>query len=65
MNWLNQDWEHESLKDDVYLIESKIQIELEWQQWEEEQEYKKRLPAIIKIIKPTLVNENKYNTRTI
>ena len=65
MEWLCQDWEHEALKDDIYLMESKIQMEIEWQQWEEEQERKKRLPAIIKVVKPILTDEGQCNTRTV
>jgi len=65
MDWLCQDWEHEALKDDIYLMESKIQMEIEWQQWEEEQERKKRLPAIIKVVKPILTDEAEHNTRTV
>lgn len=65
MDWLCQDWEHEALKDDIYLMESKIQMEVEWQQWEEEQERRKRLPAIIKVVKPILTDEADYNTRTV
>lgn len=65
MNWLCQDWEHEALKDDVYLMEARIQMEHEWQQWEEEQERKKRLPAIIKVVTPILTDEAERNTRTV
>ena len=65
MDWLCQDWEHEALKDDIYLIESKIQMEIEWQQWEEEQERRKRLPAIIKVVTPILTDETQCNARTV
>jgi hypothetical protein len=65
MDWLSQDWEHEALKDDIYLMESRIQMEIEWQQWEEEQERKKRLPALIKIVTPILTDEAECNTRTV
>lgn len=65
MDWLCQDWEHEALKDDIYLMESRIQMEVEWQQWEEEQENKKRLPAIIKVEIPILTDEVQRNTRTV
>ena len=65
MNWLCQDWEHEALKDDVYLMEARIQMEHEWQQWEKEQERKKRLPAIIKVVTPILTDEAERNTRTV
>lgn len=65
MNWMSQDWEHEALRDEIYLIETKIQMEIEWQQWEEEQERNKRLPAIIKTVKPILKDEAICDTRTI
>ena len=65
MDWMSQDWEHEALKDDIYLMESRIQMEIEWQQWEEEQKRNKRLPAIIKVLTPTKTDEAECNTRTI
>ena len=64
MDWLCQDWEHEALKDDIYLIESRIQMEIEWQQWEEEQARNKK-PAIIKVIKPILTDEAECNTTAV
>jgi len=65
MDWLSQDWEHEALKDDIYLMESRIQMEIEWQQWEKEQERRKRLPAIIKVVTPILTDETERNSRTV
>ena len=65
MDWLCQDWEHEALKDEIYLMESKMQMKIEWQQWEEEQERRKRLPAVIKIVTPVLTHEVQRNTRTV
>ena len=46
---MNQDWEHEHLKDEMYLLEAHKQMEVEWQMWEEEQH---RKPAKIKILTP-------------
>lgn len=60
MDWLCQDWEHEALKDEIYLMESRIQMEVEWQQWEEEQERRKRLPAVIKVVTPILTDEAEF-----
>jgi len=40
-------------------------MQLEWQQWEEEQERNKRLPALIKVVKPILTDEADSNTRTV
>lgn len=62
MEWINQDWEHEAIKDEIYIIEYYKQIEDEWQQWEQRN---KRLPAIIKVITPITTNEAECNTRTI
>jgi hypothetical protein len=64
MDWLRQDWEHESQKDEIYLMEHKIQMELEWQQWEEEQENKRRKPAVIKLIKPITEKQDEVNYNT-
>jgi hypothetical protein len=35
MDWINQDWEHEAMKDEIYLLEARKQMEIECQQWEE------------------------------
>ena len=64
MDWLCQDWEHEALKDDIYLIESRIQMEIEWQQWEDEQA-RNKMPAIIKVEKPILIDEAECNTTAV
>jgi hypothetical protein len=39
-------------------------MELEWQQWEEEQAYKKRKPALIKVLTPKR-DEVTHNTSTV
>jgi hypothetical protein len=52
MDWLLQDWEYEHSRDEIYAMERNHQIELEWQQWEEEQANKTRKPAIIKVLTP-------------
>jgi hypothetical protein len=62
MNWF-EDWEYPN--DHIYAMEKQRDIEIAWQQWEEEQERKKRLPAIIKVVKPILTDEGQCNTRTI
>jgi hypothetical protein len=51
MSWINQDWEHEAMKDQIYRLEAKIQMEREWQQWEEEQLKQKPAKIIHPIIK--------------
>lgn len=62
MNWL-EDWEYPN--DHIYAMERQHDIEVSWQQWEEEQKHKKRLPAIITIEKPILKDEVIGHTRTI
>jgi hypothetical protein len=52
VDWLLQDWEYEYPKDEIYAIERQHQMELEWQQWEEDQAYKRRKPALIKVLTP-------------
>ena len=64
MDWINQDWEHEAIKDEIYLLEARKQMEIEWQQWEEEQR-QKTLPAIIKVLTPIKTDEATSNTRTV
>jgi hypothetical protein len=62
MNWF-EDWEYPN--DYIYAMERQYDIEVSWQQWEEEQESKKRLPAIIKVLTPITTNEAQYNTRKV
>lgn len=64
MDWLLQDWEHEASKDEIYAMERQHQMNLEWQQWEEEQAYKRRKPALIKVLTPKK-DEVTHNTSTI
>jgi hypothetical protein len=63
MDWVLEDWEYPN--DHIYAIERDRNIQIEWQQWEEEQDRKKRLPAIIKVVTPILTNETERNTRTV
>ena len=50
MDWVNQDWEYPN--DEMYAIERQKDIEVSWQQWEEEQVSKRRKPALIKVLTP-------------
>ena len=52
------DWEVESDRHYMFLLQRHKQDEYEWQQWEE-QERNKRLPAIITVEKPLLNYETK------
>lgn len=63
MDWGIEDWEYPN--DYIYAIERQKDVEASWQQWEEEQERKNRLPAIIKIEIPILNDEASCNTRTV
>lgn len=64
MDWLLQDWEYEYPRDQIYAMERQHKIELEWQQWEEEQVEKTRRPALIKVLTPK-INEATHNASTI
>lgn len=63
MDWILEDWEYPN--DHIYAMERHHDMQLEWQQWEEEQDRKKRLPAIIKVVTPILTDEAERNTRTV
>jgi len=63
MDWILEDWEHPN--DHIYAMERQKDIESSWQQWEEEQDRKKRLPAIIQVLTPITKDEAECNTRTI
>lgn len=63
MDWVLEDWEH--VNEEMFAIERQMQIEAEMYQWEEEQAYKRRLPAVIKIVTPITKDEAKHNTRKI
>jgi hypothetical protein len=45
-----EDYERLSEMDKMYLIEAKLQMEEEWQRWEEEQEKRHLLPAIVELV---------------
>ena len=62
MHWL-EDWEYPN--DHIYAMERQHDIEVSWQQWEEEQDRNKRLPAIIQVLTPITTDEAECNTRTI
>lgn len=63
MDWILEDWEYPN--DHIYAIEKEHDIQVACQQWEEAQESKNRLPAIIKVQKPILIDENKLKPRTV
>ena len=63
MDWVLEDWEYPN--DHIYAMERHHDIQVEWQQWEEEQKRNKRLPAIIKVVTPILLDEAECNTRTV
>ena len=51
MSWSMEDWEYPN--DHIYAMERYKDVVDSWHKWEEEQNSKNRLPAIIKIVKPT------------
>jgi hypothetical protein len=61
MNWF-EDWEYPN--DHVYAMERQKDLEASWQQWEEEQAKKKK-PAIIKVEKPKLIDEAECKSTTV
>jgi hypothetical protein len=63
MDWILDDWEYPN--DEIYAIERQKDIEAAMYQWEEEQMSKNRLPAIIKIETPILLDEAECNTTTV
>lgn len=54
MNW-SEDFEYPN--DHIYAMERYKDVVDSWHRWEEEQESKNRLPAIIKVIKPITTDE--------
>jgi hypothetical protein len=63
MDWILEDWDYPS--DEIYAMERQKEIEAAMYQWEEEQDRKKRLPAIIQVLTPITKDEAECNTRTI
>ena len=63
MDWILEDWEYPN--DEIYAMERQRDIEAAMHQWEEEQNRKKRRPAIIKVLTPITTDEAECNTRTI
>jgi len=62
MNWF-EDWEYPN--DHIYAMERQKDLEASWQQWEEEQESKKRKPALIKVVTPILTDEAECKSTTV
>lgn len=62
MDWILEDWEYPN--DHIYAMERQYDLEVSWQQWEEEQAKKKK-PAIIKVEKPILEDEIHCNTTAV
>ena len=55
--FIEEDWEHQYLRDEAYIEEGiRREIEEEWQEWEENQ---KRKPATILVSLPQEVEKNK------
>jgi hypothetical protein len=60
MNWY-EDWEYPN--DHIYAMERYKDVVDSWHKWEDEQESKNRLPAIIKIIKIDEANNQPSTVR--
>jgi len=52
--FIDEDWERLYLLDQMYYTEHEMEIEEQWQIWEEEHERKNQLPAKIEIITPKI-----------
>jgi hypothetical protein len=63
MDWILDDWEYPN--DEIHAMERQKDMEAAMQQWEEQQESKNRLPAIIKIVTPITIDEAECNTSTV
>jgi len=63
MDWILEDWEYPN--DHIYAMEREHDVQVAWQQWEEEEKRKKRLPALIKTVTPILTDETERNSRTV
>ena len=63
MDWILDDWEYPN--DEIHAMERQKDMEAAMQQWEEQQESKNRLPAIIKVEIPILTDEAECNTSTV
>ena len=53
--FIEEDWERDFLKDEMYIREREIQMQNDWWQWECEQ-MDKRKPAKINVVMPKLKN---------
>lgn len=62
---INEDWEHAAYANDkMYEAERQYRMELEWQEWEHEQQIKRKNPAIIIVEKP-IKDENAHNPSNV
>jgi prephenate dehydrogenase len=53
-DFIIEDWERESLKDQIYILEMQKEMEEAWQEWE----HINRQPAKIIVVKPEEHDEN-------
>jgi predicted GNAT superfamily acetyltransferase len=63
MDWILDDWEYPN--DEIYAMERQKDIEAAMYQWEEQQMFKTRLPAIIKVVKPITKDEAKRKSSAV
>jgi hypothetical protein len=62
---INEDWEHAAYANDkMYEGERNYRMELEWQEWEHEQQKKSKQPAVIIVEKP-IKDENAHNSSSV
>jgi hypothetical protein len=62
---INEDWEHAAYANDkMFEGERQHRMELEWQEWEHEQQKKRKKPAVIIVEKP-IKDENTHNSSSV
>jgi len=62
---INEDWEHAAYANDkMYEGERQHRMNLEWQEWEHEQQKKRKQPAVIIVEKP-IKDENAHNSSSV
>lgn len=64
MNWLNQDWEHELQKIEMYVLEARKELEQNLEEYYRQEA--EQLPALIEYItqenKKQLINESRASS---
>jgi len=63
---VNEDWEHAAYANDkLYEGERQYRMELEWQEWEYEQQKKRRKKPAVIIVNKMKIDENAHNSTDV